>query len=138
MEELQVNPALHDIHITFRCPHEVLNQCINYRYMAIKEDKHVKIMFSMMQKCAQVANIELYVTLEPRAEVNIEEIIQTTTSLQVAVLDNQCITMGGYTPPFQETPTTIESEPSNRYENQFCTHRGESSRHATIVPMTPK
>ena len=48
MEELQVNRALHDIHITFRSPHEVLNQCINYRYMAIIEDKHVKIMFSKM------------------------------------------------------------------------------------------
>ena len=35
--------------------------------------------------------------------------------------------MGGYTPPFQETPTTIESELGNRYENQFCTHWGESS-----------
>ena len=35
--------------------------------------------------------------------------------------------MGGYTLPFQETPTTIESEPDNRYENQFCSHRGESS-----------
>ncbi|KAK9998056.1 hypothetical protein SO802_017659 [Lithocarpus litseifolius] len=128
MEELQVNPALHDIHITFRCPHEVLNQCINYRYMPIKEDKHVKIMFNMMERWAQVANIELCVTLEPRAEVSIEEIIQTTTSLQVAVLDNHNnITLGGYTPPFQETPTTIESEPSNRYEDQFCTHRGKSS-----------
>ena len=39
MEELQVNPALHDIHITFRSPYEVLNQCINYRYMAITENK---------------------------------------------------------------------------------------------------
>ena len=35
--------------------------------------------------------------------------------------------MGGYTPPFQETPTTIESELGNRYEDQFCTHRGKSS-----------
>ena len=48
MEELQMNPTLHNIHITFRSPHEVLNQCINYRYMAIIEDKHVKIMFSKM------------------------------------------------------------------------------------------
>ena len=39
MEELQVNRALHDIHITFRSPHEVLNQCINYRYMVITEEK---------------------------------------------------------------------------------------------------
>ena len=35
--------------------------------------------------------------------------------------------MGGYTPLFQETPTTTESEPNNRYEDQFCIHRGESS-----------
>ena len=29
--------------------------------------------------------------------------------------------------PFFKTPTTIESELGNRYEDQFCTHRGESS-----------
>ena len=57
MEELQVNPALHDIHITFRSPYEVLNQCINYRYMAITEDKHVKFMFSKMQKRENVADL---------------------------------------------------------------------------------
>ena len=88
MEELQVNLALHDIHITFRSPHEVLNQCINYRHMAITEDKHVKFMFSKMQKWEKVANFKLCVTLEPRAEVNVEEIVQTTTSLQFAVLDD--------------------------------------------------
>ena len=58
MKELQVNPALHDIHITFRSPHEVLNKCINYRYMAIIEDKHVKFMFSKMQKWENVADFE--------------------------------------------------------------------------------
>ena len=52
---------------------------------------------------------------------------QTTTSLQFVVLDDRCTTLGGYTPPFQETPTTIESELGNRYEDQFCTHRGKSS-----------
>ena len=88
MEELQVNPALHDIHITFRSLHEVLSQCINYRYMAITEDKHVKIMFSKMQKWEQVANFELYVTMELRAIVGVKEIVQTTTSLQYAVLDD--------------------------------------------------
>ncbi|KAF3949189.1 hypothetical protein CMV_024911 [Castanea mollissima] len=31
--------------------------------------------------------------------------------------------LGGYTPPFQETPRTVESEPDNRYEDQFCTYR---------------
>ena len=127
MEELQVNHALHDIYITFRSPHKVLNQCINYRHMAITEDKHVKFMFSKMQKWEKVADFELYVTLELRAEVGIEEIIQTTTSLQFEVLDDRCTTLGGYTPLFQETPTTIESEPDNRYEDQFCSHRGESS-----------
>ena len=34
--------------------------------------------------------------------------------------------MGGYIPPFQETPTTIESKPGNRYKDQFCTYRDES------------
>ena len=33
--------------------------------------------------------------------------------------------MGGYTPHFQETPTTIESEARNRYEDQLCAHQGE-------------
>ena len=127
MEELQVNLALHDIHITFNSPHEVLNQCINYRYMVITEDKHVKIMFSKMQKWEQVANFELYVTLELCEKVGVEEIVQTTTSLYFAILDDRCTTLGGYTPPFQETPTTIESELDNRYKDQFCTHLGESS-----------
>ena len=68
----------------------------------------------------------MYVTLESRAEVGVEKIVQTTTSLQFAVLDDRCTTLGGYTPTFQETPTIIESEPNNRYEDQFCTHRGES------------
>ncbi|KAK9989672.1 hypothetical protein SO802_029911 [Lithocarpus litseifolius] len=90
--------------------------------MAITEDKHVKIMFNKMQKWEQCADFELYVTLEPRAEI-----VQTTTSLQFAALDDRCTTLGGYTSPFQETPTTIESEPDNRYEDQFCAHRGESS-----------
>ena len=75
MEELQVNPALHDIHITFHSPHEVLNQCINYRYMAITEDKHVKFTFSKMQKWENVADFELYVSLQPRVEVDVEEIV---------------------------------------------------------------
>ena len=125
-EELHVNPALHDIHITFHSPYEVLHQCINYRYMAITEDKHVKFMFSKMQKWENVADFELYVNLQPRAEVGVEEIVQTTTSLQFVVLDDRCTTLEGYTPSFQETPTTIESELGNRYEDQFCTHQGES------------
>ena len=88
MEELQVNLALHDIHITFYSLHEVFNQCINYKYMVITEDKHVKIMFSKMQKWEQVANFELYVTLELCEKVGEEEIVQTTTSLYFAILDD--------------------------------------------------
>nr|XP_023920886.1 uncharacterized protein LOC112032347 [Quercus suber] len=51
--------------------------------MSITEDKHVKFMFSKMQKWEQAADFKLYVTLEPRAKVGVEEeIVQTTTSLQ--------------------------------------------------------
>ena len=88
MKELQVNLALHDIHITFHSPHKVLNQRINYRYMAITENKHVRIMFNRMQNMSHVANFELYITLESRTEVGVEEILQTTTSLQIAVPDD--------------------------------------------------
>ena len=45
MEELCANPAVHNIQITYRMPHEVLKRWINYKYMAIEADKHVKIMF---------------------------------------------------------------------------------------------
>ena len=49
--------------------------------MTITEDKHVKFMFSKMQKWENVADFELYVNLQPRVEVSVEEIVQTTTSL---------------------------------------------------------
>ena len=89
MEELCVNPTLHDIQIIFHSPHEVLKDRINYKYMAIETDKHVKIMFDKMERIAQVSAIELYIKLELRAEVGAEEIQQTTTSLQVTVPDAQ-------------------------------------------------
>ena len=53
--------------------------------MAIEADKHVKIMFDKMERITQVSAIELHIKLEPRAEVGVEEIQQTTTSLQVTV-----------------------------------------------------
>ena len=46
MEELNLNPACYDIKIIYRYPQEVLHEWINYGYMAIKEDKHVKMMFN--------------------------------------------------------------------------------------------
>ena len=50
MDELNLNPAWYDIKIIYRYPQEVLHERINYGYMAIKEDKHVKMMFSRIQK----------------------------------------------------------------------------------------
>ena len=82
MEELCANPAIHNIQITYRMPHEVLKHQINYKYMVIKTDKHVKIMLDELERIPEVNGIELYIQLQPRAEVGIEEIQQTTTSLQ--------------------------------------------------------
>ena len=46
MDELNLNFAWYDIKIIYRYPQEVLHEWINYGYMAIKEDKHVKMMFN--------------------------------------------------------------------------------------------
>ena len=73
MEELNLNPACYDIKIIYRYPQEILHEWINYRYMAIKEDKHVKIMLNMILKMPQVNAAELYVSLEPLAKVDTEE-----------------------------------------------------------------
>ena len=50
MDELKLNPAWYDINIMYRYPQEVLHERINYRYMMINEDKHVKMMFNRIQK----------------------------------------------------------------------------------------
>ena len=89
MEELCANPTVHNIQITYRMPHEVLKHQINYKYMVIKTDKHVKIMLDELERIPEVNGIELYIQLEPRAKVSIEEIQQTTTSLQVTIPDAQ-------------------------------------------------
>ena len=88
MEELCENPTVHNIQITYHMPNEILKHQINYKYMAIVTDKHVKIMFDKLERIVEVTNIELYIQLEPRA-VWQEDIQQTTTSLQVTVPDNQ-------------------------------------------------
>ena len=89
MEELYENPAVHNIQITYRMPNEILKHQINYKYMAIETDKHVKIMFDKLERIPEVTNIELYIQFKPRVEVGIEEIQQTQTSLQVTVPDAQ-------------------------------------------------
>ena len=73
MEELNLNPACYDLQIIYRYPQEVLHEWINYRYMAIKKDKHVKIMLNMILKMPQVNAAELYISLKPLAEVDIKE-----------------------------------------------------------------
>ena len=50
MEELWENPAVHNIQITYCMPHEVLKNRINYKYMAIETDKHVKMMFDKLER----------------------------------------------------------------------------------------
>ena len=86
MEELNLNPACYDIKIIYRYPQEVLHERINYGYMAIKEDKHIKIMFNKIHKIPQVNAAEFYVSSEPLAEVDAEEVQQKTTSLQFTAL----------------------------------------------------
>ena len=75
MDELKLNPSWYDIKIIYRYPHEVLHERINYRYMAIKEDKHVKMMFNRIQKMPQVNAAELYISLEMPAD-NTTEVVQ--------------------------------------------------------------
>ena len=89
MEKLCENPAVHNIHITYRMPNEILKHRINYKYMATEADKHVKIMFDKLERIPEVINIELYIQLEPRTEVGIEEIQKTQRSLQVTIPDAQ-------------------------------------------------
>ena len=62
MDELKLNTAWYDIKIIYRYPQEVLYEWINYEYMAIKEDKHVKMMFNRIHKMSQVNSAELYIS----------------------------------------------------------------------------
>ncbi|XP_030939772.1 uncharacterized protein LOC115990347 [Quercus lobata] len=96
MDELKLNPAWYDIKIIYRCPQEVLHERINYGYMAIKEDKHVKMMFNRIQKMPQVNAAELYVSLEASVDNSTEVVQETSTALQFTTLDDGCTTMGGY------------------------------------------
>ena len=88
MDKLNLNPAWYDIKIIYRYPQEVFRERINYGYMAIKEDKLVKMMFNRIQKMPQVNAAKLYVSLELLAEVDTEVVQQTTTSLQFTTLDD--------------------------------------------------
>ena len=88
MNELNLNPTWYDIKIIYRYPQEVLYKQINYRYMAITKEKHVKMMFNRIQKMPQVNAAELYVSLEAPADNTTEVVQQTTTALQFTTLDH--------------------------------------------------
>ena len=100
IDKLNLNPAWYDIKIIYRYPQEVLHERINYGYMVIKEDKHVKMMFNRIQKMPQVNAAELYVSLEALADNTTKVVQQTTTALQFTALNDGCTTMGGYTSIF--------------------------------------
>ncbi|KAK9985285.1 hypothetical protein SO802_030236 [Lithocarpus litseifolius] len=125
MEELNLNTACYDIKIIYRYPQEVLHERINYGYMAIKEEKHVKIMFNRIHKMPQVNAAELYVSSEPLAEVDTEEIQQTTTSLQFTALDEECTTMGGYTMGSYMLPSQDHTANTSETLQPQETHLGE-------------
>ena len=61
MEELCANLAVHYIQIAYRMPHEVLKNRINYKYMVIETDKHVKMMFDKLERIPEVNGIEVYI-----------------------------------------------------------------------------
>ncbi|KAK9984987.1 hypothetical protein SO802_034512 [Lithocarpus litseifolius] len=125
MEELNLNPACYDIKIIYRYPQEVLHERINYGYMAIKEDKHVKLMFNMIHKMPQVNAAQLYVSSEPLAEVDTKEVQQTTTSLQFTARDDGCTTMGDYTMGSYMLPSQIHAANTGETFQPQETHLGE-------------
>ncbi|KAL0012281.1 hypothetical protein SO802_007389, partial [Lithocarpus litseifolius] len=83
----------------------------------IKGDKHVKIMFVRINSTSQLKVAKLYISVESRKEVGGEDVQQTTLEggggkeFQSLHADSHltftpCITVGGYTLPCQETPTS--------------------------------
>ena len=134
MEELKLNPAFYDIKIIYHYPQEVLHERINYKYMAIKEDKHVKIMFNRIHKMPQVKATELYINSELLVEVGAKKVQQTTTSLQFTTLDDGCTTMGGYTLLHQKTHLGEEDD-----DEDYAANNGETlCESAFFVTLRPK
>ena len=128
MEELKLNPAFYDIKIIYRYPQEVFHEWINYKYMAIKDNKHVKIMFNRIHKMSQVNVTELYVSSEPLAKVDTEKVQQTTTSLQFTALDDGCTTMGGYTIGGYTLPSQDHAAHTGETLQPQETHLGEEDK----------
>ena len=119
MKELDLDRRLHDIKIIYRAPHAIFSDRIVFMPIEIKGVKHVKIMFDRINSTPQLKAVELYISVEPRIEVGGEDVQQTTLEggggeeFQSLHTDSyltltSCITIGGYTPPCQETPTPME------------------------------
>ena len=128
MDELKLNPAWYDIKIIYRYPQEVLYERINYGYMAIKEDKHVKMMFNRIQKMPQVNAAELYVSLETPVDNTTEVVQQTTMALQFKTLDHGETTMEGYTMGGYTLPSQDHVANTNETLNPQETHLEEEER----------
>ena len=112
---MNLNLAFYDIKIIYRYSQEVLHERINYGYMAIKEDKHVKIMFNRIHKMPQVNVVKLYVSSEPLAEADTDEVQQTTTSLQFTASNDGCTTMGGHSHLKIMLPKLVKHSNLKRY-----------------------
>ena len=119
MKELDLDYQLHDIKIIYHAPHAVFNDRIVFTPIEIKRDKHVKIMFDRINSTPQLKAVELYISVEPRIKVGGEDVQQTTLeggggeefqSLHMDIYPTltPCTTVGGYTPPYQETPTPMK------------------------------
>ena len=96
--------------------------------MAIKEDKHLKIVFNKIHKMPQVNVAELYISLKPLAEVDAEEVQQTTTFLQFTALDNGCTTMEGYTMGGYTLPSQDHTANTSETLQPQETHLGEEDK----------
>ena len=119
MKELDLDRRLHDIKIIYRAPHAVFSDRNVFMPIEIKGVKHVKIMFDQINSTPQLKVVELYISVESRIEVVGEDVQQTTLEggggeeFQSLHTDSYptltpCTTVGGYTPPCQETPTPME------------------------------
>ena len=127
MEELNLNPACYDIQIIYHYPQEILHEQINYGHMAIKEDKHVKIMFNRIHKMPQVNADELYVSSELLVEADTKK-VQQTTSLQFTAQDDGCTTMGGYTMGSYTLPSQDHAANTSETLQPQETHLGEEDK----------
>ena len=77
MKELDLDFQLHDIKIIYRSPRAVFSDRIVFTTTEIKRDKHVKIMFDMVNSTPQLKAAELYISVECRTEVGGEYVQQT-------------------------------------------------------------